>query len=114
MEREKIRVIKSSYTCEDVTFLSIDEIIKICEDAKSEGATSVCISASTNWDDDIDEIELEFYREELESEESFEKRIEAERLREESVRKYIEKYEKEQLAQLLKKYPNLKQSNNNK
>lgn len=105
MEREKIRVIKSSYTCEDVTFLPIDEIIKICEDAKSKGATSVCISASTNWDNDIDEIELEFYREELESEESFEKRKSEALAAKETHDKWIESMEKAKLAELLKKYP---------
>lgn len=100
-----MRVIKSSYTYEDITFLPIDEVIKICDDAKSKGATSVCLSASTNWDNDIDEIELEFYREELEPEESFEKRKNEAIAAKETHDKWIELMERAKLAELLKKYP---------
>ena len=105
MEKRVNKILKASYSYNDIEFMPIYNLINVCEEAKRLSATIFCFDATPNNDGGIDSIDIEIYSEELETDEAFARRIEEERLREESVRKYIEKSEKAQLDYLLKKYP---------
>jgi hypothetical protein len=95
--------IDTDYACGGNPFC-IDEIIEFLQKSKKTGATHITISGSSYYDGSVDDIEIQPVKIEMESDESYTKRIAEEESRQKAAENALISKEKALYEELKLKY----------